>query len=396
MLAMTLAIGGWAEAVENACPVGGISTVPGLAAAIGANSYSNNACDLIIDETIPVTVISLGITARSITISGPVSIINDTSPASEVRLTAAGPGALGFIVINQGIVKAHKLLNLTATGDITVSGSQLIAASIFGPPPSGTGDLRINAGGNLDIQGTSVFGGSILEFVVDGSITFICEGDGNGCQDPLLSSKAVELCGTCPPGDTCPPDPRVPPAVFPCTVNFPTDQDLREVCFPSGDQPDCGGGGKECRFLARNGDIDIHGTTLICTKHISFAADNGNLLGAGATVTSTTDRIAFVIHGTVDLEGATLTAVNDTILIRSTLCPAAPAVCVDLDLSTVTAKNIVVATPGSDGIISLCGATHQDIGADEPTYNGDSTPPYNGTVLDEAPAECAAPLTLIP
>jgi hypothetical protein len=242
--------------------------------------------------------------------------------------------------------------------------------------------LRINAGGNLDIQGTSVFGGSILEFVVDGSITFICVGGGNGCRDPLLSSKAVELCDTTGPGGVGPPDGI---ADFPCTVLFPTAADLTEVCIPSGDQPDCGGGGKECRFLARNGDIDIHGTTLTCIKHISFTADNGNLLGAGANVTSTTDRIAFVINGTVDLEGATLTAVNDTILIRSTLCPAAPAVCVNLDSSTVTANNIVVATPGNDGIISLCGATHDDLpspGPDFPTYNGDNTPLYTTAAPD--------------
>lgn len=386
---LALAIGGWAEAAPvNTCVAGQhiVDTGP-EAADIGANGYSNGACELIIQVTIPVTVTTLALTADKITIDpagGPtpavdVEIINN-AVASEIFLSATTvPG--GDIVINNGILKVHKLLRFNAAEDVIVRDSQLIAATVFGPPPSGLGgDFRITAGGNIDIQTTATHAGAIMEFIADGGITFICAGGGNGCQDPLLSSKAAELCDTVAP-------PGLGLEDFPCSVNFPTAASIRGVCFPVPPGVQCDGGSKEKRFLARNGDIDIHGTTLTSAKHITFTTENGNLLGAGANLTSTDDRIVFKIEGTIDLSGATLNALKD-IRVASTTCPAAPAVCVDLSFSTVTAEDIVVVTPSNSGIIRLCGATHDDLGADFPTYNGDSTPPYNGTVLEDA-VECA-------
>ncbi|MBZ0168808.1 hypothetical protein MELA_01236 [Candidatus Methylomirabilis lanthanidiphila] len=407
ILALMLAIGGRAEAAVTTCDpitIQHIVDTPAEAAAIGANDYNNTNCHLIIQVSIPIppshTVLVL--MADRITIDpagGPtpavdVEIIND-NVSSEIRLTTT-TDVVGHIEITNGVLKAHKLLRFVAKEDVTARDSQLIAATVFGPPPSGLGgDFRIDADGNVDIQGTATHAGAILEWVADGSITFICLGGPTGCQDPLDSSKAVELCGTCPPGSTCPPDPRVPPTVFPCAVNFPTDASLREVCFPGGDAVPCDGGSKEKRFLARSGNINIAGTTLTSAKHITFTANNGNLLGAGANLTSTDDRIAFVIKGTIDLSDATLSSGKD-IFIKSTNCPVPvdpldPSdTCINANGATMTAATrITMATPGNAGVVDVCEATLTD-GSGDPVLNGDTAPPYNdppNRVVDTA-TEC--------
>jgi hypothetical protein len=407
MLALVLAIGGWAEAVPvNTCLDTGntqhIVDTALEAADIGANGYNNPACHLIIQVSITPITDPLSITAQAITVDpagGPtpavdVEIINSAA-SSVTTLSATG----GNIEITNGILKAHKTLRLVATGDIITRLSELVAAADFGPPPTGLGDLIIKANGSVDIQTTAVHGGGILEVRArDGTITFICGGEVNGCRDPLLSSKAVELCGTCPPGDTCPPDPRVAPTIFPCNVTFDTQDELREVCFPVPPGVQCDGGLREKRFEA-NGNIDFTGTTLTSKQHITVTSNNGNFLAAGATITVTNDRLKVDVKGdgtspSVDISDAVINTGTDTTILVGTGGPLPPAICINANGATINASNIVMRCNSCNGVIDVCNANLDDAGADFPTLNCDSTPPYNGTVLDEAPAECAVAATI--
>ncbi len=92
--------------------------------------------------------------------------------------------------------------------------------------------------------------------------------------------------------------------------------------------------------------------------------------------------------GTIDLSRATiLTPKGSTIMVESSrTCPAPPAVCINLREADIDGEDIVIRAKSgvAKGVIDLCGATFNDSGADFPTINGDSTPPYSDpSVLDE-------------
>jgi len=420
MLAMTLAIGGWAEA--TLCPPGGLVSAGNAvdlndAASIGASGFNNTACDLIIDVTIPVTDPTLVITAKSITVDplagGPVEIINNAA-ASISDFTAE----LGNITITEGSIKAHKLLRFTckaATGEFDAEDSELVAALNFANPQAG-GDLLITCGGKVEITGSTVHGGDILEFVSKNQgITLICGPSETGCTDPNLSNQAVALCGTCPPLDTCPPDPLVPPAVFPCDVEFADAAALREVCIPVRGGK-CNGGSKEKRFTAKE-DIDITGSTLTSIDHVTFTSTAGRLLASGANLTSG-DSIVFAIKGdgtspSIDLSNATITTATHTTITAGSECPLAslvyPAnVCINANGALIQASNIIMTADANTGVMDLCGTAVADplqaptkppqpagatvildIGTDFPTFNGISTPPWLSPTVLNGTGECA-------
>jgi hypothetical protein len=412
MLAMTLAIGGWAEAavttcLDNAGTAHIVDNVPaGEAAAIGANGYDNPACDLIIQISIPVTVNPLLIRAHDITIDpagGPtpgvvVEIINNAAN-SVTTLTATETD----LVISEASIKAHKTLKLVCQGttpdcNITSRLSDLIAALDFANPLAG-GDLFITAEGSVDIQTTNTHGGNILEInAKHGSLTLLCgPGEEAGCRDPVLSSKAVELCDTTGPGGVGPPDGI---ADFPCTVNFLTGADLTAVCFRGVPGVKCNGGSKEKRFTAQ-GDIDITGSTITAIDHITFTSRAGRWLAAGATLSG--ESIVAVIKGdgtspSIDLSNATINTTAHTSITAGSGCiapvlPLDPAdTCINANGAKITASNIVMLANAELGVIDVCEATLDDVGADHPTLNGDSTPPYDdppNRVVDTA-AECDA------
>jgi len=395
MLALALAIGGWAEAAPvTTCPPGGLvsagTPLVNDAATIGANGFDKSDCDLFIDVTIPVTVTPLVIRAHDITIGpippgGPVvEIINDVNLDSVTTLTATETD----LVISEASIKAHKTLRLTCQGttpdcDITSRLSDLIAALNFANPTIG-GDLFITAEGSVDIQTTNTHGGNILEITAKkGSLTFLCgPGEEAGCTDPVVSSKAVALCGTCPPGDTCPPDPRVAPTIFPCDVTFPTGADLTAVCFRGVPGVRCNGGAKEKRFTAQ-GDIDITGSTITAIDHVTFTSKDGRWLAAGANLQA--ESIVAVIKGdgtspSIDLSNATINTTAHTSITAGSEC-AAP-ICINADGATINASNIIMSADSNTGVISLCGAFLNDAGADFPTLNGDSTPLYTTALPD--------------
>ncbi len=441
ILVLALAIGGWAEAVpvSTCADAAGtehiVDTVP-EAAAIGTNGYDNNACHLKIQISIPVTVTVLTMTASDISIVGPdpaslsglVEIINNAA-ASETSLIAEHTN----IVISEASIKAHKKLVLQCkgaaplepTGDCNITSdlSELIASLNFGPPPSGgSGDLHIRAIGHVDIQTTSVHGAGRLEITSsNGSLTLLCQAGEGGCKDPLVSSTSVELCGTCPPGDTCPPDPRVPPAVYPCTTTFPAAADLKAVCIKTPGVK-CNGGSVEKRFTAK-GDINITGSEISAIEHMTFDSKAGRLLASGAKLTA--ESLVFQIRGngtspSIDLSNAMLnTSAHITITAYpavgpNTGCPPAPAVCINTNGLVMQASNVVMTANNSNGVIDLCGTAAavsadpptippqaagatliNDLGTDFSTINGDSTPPFSRivagveTILNGA-AECTA------
>lgn len=367
-LVLALAIGGWAEAVPvNTCVAGQhiVDTGP-EAADIGANGYSNGACELIIQVTIPVTVTTLVLTADKITIDpagGPtpavdVEIINN-AVASEIFLSATTvPG--GDIVINNGILKAHKLLHLFAKDDITARESELIGALNFGPPPSGvSGDLFITAENNVDIQTTTVHGAGIGEFLAKaGNLTLICGGGGAGvCRDPLLSSKAAELCDTVAP-------PGLGPEDFPCSVNFPTAASIREVCFPVPPDVQCNGGNKEKGFTGKN--ITVKGR-ITANDHMEFFAKGGRVIAEEADLKA--ESIDIFASGCPDVVGS----------------PDPSETCINANSAKMTADtHITMSAASGAGLIDVCEA---DLNAPIVCLNGDCTKPFDPRVVDTAP-EC--------
>ena len=416
MLAMTLAIGGWAEAETCAslgllpgAGVGRVSSVAGAAAAIGTSGFDDPTCDLIIDVSITPITNPLLIRAHDITIDpagGPtpgvvVAIINDAAN-SVTTLTATETD----LVISEASIKAHKTLKLVCQGttpdcNITSRLSDLIAALDFANPLAG-GDLFITAEGSVDIQTTNTHGGNILEInAKHGSLTLLCgPGEEAGCRDPVLSSKAVELCDTTGPGGVGPPDGI---ADFPCTVNFLTGADLTAVCFRGVPGVKCNGGSKEKRFSAQ-GDIDITGSTITAIDHVTFTSKAGRWLAAGATLSG--ESIVAVIKGdgtspSIDLSNATINTTAHTTITAGSAC-AAP-ICINADGATINASNIIMTADSNTGVISLCGAILTDAGADFPTLNGDSNSPpsvpphdYEPNVLDrDIPAECPGNAALI-
>jgi hypothetical protein len=351
-----------------------------------ANGYSCPFVDLTIRTLqnppgVVITDPTLPIIAKSITITGPdvldpgqkIDLVIDL-PASRINLIAQN----GNIDVSQASIKVHSILKLECNGSvpadctITVDGSDLIASQSF-VPLAGPGDIHIDARGQITITNTNTHGGARLEVQsINGGITFLCGGAGGGCQDPLTSGVAATLC----------------PGGFPCTVNFPTAADLRAVCIQA-DQVTCNGGSVEKRFQAK-GDIDVTGSTITSIEHMSFNSSNGVFKGAGATLTSG-DNIRIDVRGSttglsIDLNGAAITTGRNTI-VRTTRCPAA-GVCIDADDADIEAQNITMEAANSNGLISACDATFNDLGSDFARLNDDGQPSYDKNVLDTV-AECA-------
>jgi hypothetical protein len=409
MLALALAIGGWAEAAENECnnPNPGelrVSVaVSATAANIGLNDYDNPNCHLIIDTNITAAAgnTSLLLRASDITIEGGAQIINN-DPAGEIRLLAQHTD----INITNSQVKAHKLLSIICNGvtppcDLNVSGSELVATFDFLNPGPGSGDLKIVVKGDINIQTSTVHGGARTEMTAAfGGITLLCGPVGGGCQDPLLSSTAAALCDTNPPAGLGPED-------FPCNVVFNTPDDIRAVCFPVS-EGQCDGGSVEKRFTACE-DINITNSTITSVEHMTFETKgvkqdgtlcDGRLLASGATLTSSIDSVVINIVGdgtspSINLEDATITTSTHTRITAGANCiapvlPLDPAdTCINLNSATITASDIIVTADSNTGVIDVCEANLTDAGADSPTLNGDSTPPYdaNPWVVDKA-TEC--------
>jgi hypothetical protein len=99
----------------------------------------------------------------------------------------------------------------------------------------------------------------------------------------------------------------------------------------------------------------------------------------------------------VDISDAVINTGTDTTILVGTGCiapvlPLDPAdTCINANGATINASNIVMRANFGNGVIDVCEANLNDFGADFPTLNGDSTPPYdaNPNVVDTA-AECTA------
>jgi hypothetical protein len=365
-----------------------------------ANGYNCPTVDLTIRtlQNPPAVVITdavLPIIAKSITIDG----TDVLDPGQRIDLVIDLPGSRlsviasnGSINIDNASLKVHDILKLECNGSvpvdctITVDLSDLIASQSFAPL-AGPGDVHIDARGQITITNTNTHGGARLEVQsINGGITFLCGGAGNvGCLDPLTSGVAALLC---PNGFPCP-APGDPP------ITFPTAADLKAVCFPQGDAVICNGGSVEKRFQAK-GDIDVTGSTITSIEHMSFNSSNGVFKGAGAVLTSG-DNIRIDVRGkttelSVNLIGATITTGKNTIVLAD-VCQAAPAVCIDASNSDLEGLEINIEAQHGNGVVRLCGATLNDLGADFPRVNGDANPNdgangYEPNVLDTG-AECA-------
>ncbi len=379
ILALVFSLGGPAGAVLNFAdddcgnPDTTIDT-PAEAARV-ANGYNCAGVDLTIttslNDNAPSDIVdqNLQISAKSLTITGPLEIINDVA-LSSIRLVAEG----GNIKITDAIIKAKDLLRLECKGvlcTIDVDDSELVASFDFSLTGSSTGDLLIIANGPINIKNTTTWGAALLHITSkSGSITWFCPGAG-GCKDPNLSKPDI-ITSQC--GD---------PIVFPCTATFDNSKELKEVCFPG---VTCGGGAKEIGVRAK-GDIDVSGSTIKALDHISFVSTEGQFKGKKSTLTAP-DNLTISVKGPIDISEATITSGNALNITAGSGCPAAPAVCINGRKSDLEGDNITIRANNALGVIDLCEASVDDLGADLPTLNGDSTSPFDPNVLDTA-AECA-------
>jgi hypothetical protein len=352
-----------------------------------ANGYNCPAVALTINTSLPGIVDPvLPITAASITIVGPdvlepskrVEIINDVA-SSDVILIAQ----TGNIDFKEASIKAHHLLKLECKGIVPLCKilgdlSDIIAAANFVTPTAG-GDLKILSRGDTDIRRSTVHGGDRLEMnSAQGSLTLLCEPGTGGCRDPQTVPGLIAA--LCPSG-------------FPCTPTFASPDEITAVCIQA-PGVHCNGGAVEKRFTARF-DIDITGSRIDSIEHMTFETTNGSIKASGAQLTSTTDNIRLVTkQGTIDLSKAViLTPGGTTVIQNNPNCPAPPAVCINLREADVEGSNIVINAKSGvlNGVVDLCGAMLNDTGADFPTINGDSSPPYSDpSVMDEA-GECPVP-----
>ncbi|WP_337286646.1 hypothetical protein [Candidatus Methylomirabilis sp.] len=402
ILVLALAIGGWAEAapVQTCLDTGNtehiVDTAP-EAAAVGAGGYFNTDCHLIIKTSLTgVVATKLLLYAGSITIMGPdvlappnpVSVDNET-PNSELEIAAKK----GNITIFEASIKARTKVVVrcqTSNCMIDVDDSELIASitktTAFAPPF--VGDLFLLAQGDIDSQTSTLFG--LNKFVIisyHGNVTVSCPGGSvSGCQDPVVSSRAVELCGTCPLGAVCPPDPRGLPLVFPCTVTFATQDDISDVCFKDRPGVTCGGGGSEGRIQARK-KIDLHGSTIKVISHLTIQSTGG--CPAPLPLNPAPDPTPNPTTVCINLEGALLVA-DDLVILANSSAGANSGV---IDLCGAEAANAALA-PNKPP--QAAGATVLEDTGGVSTINGDTAPPWSRIVggvetIFNGDAECAAP-----
>ena len=390
ILALLFSLGGTAGATNFADDDCGNpdSTIDTAAEAVRvANGYDCPGVDLVIktnlNDNAPSDIVDhvLSITAKSIKIEGPgVEIIND-NPASEVRMIAAN----GDIIIKDATIKARDNLVIRcdnpAACKVDIDDSEIIA-SLNLDTVSGGGTLRITGQGDVTIDNTTTYAGDILHIVsTKGMVRWFCPVTGGGCKDPNVSNRAVELCGV-PPG--------TPPAVFPCTVTFLLAKDLKDVCFP-GVSVTCGGANKEMGIDAKL-DVDIRGSTINALSHLNITSFTGSILagpvGGSKTDLTVATGMNMTAKKTIELMEATID-VGTSLNVKAD-CAGVPVgvCCINAVKSDIEAKDIRMTANNGAGLICLCEATLNDIGADLPTLNGDSTAPF-GPNVDEDAVECA-------
>jgi hypothetical protein len=398
-VALIVSIAGWTEAapVNTCADSAGTEHIVDTAleaSAIGANGYSNGACKLIINTSItPITINPLIIEAGAIEIKGPdvlvagqrVEIIHPVG-GGVIRIRTSGTGNID---IEEATIKATNLVRIscpTFPCAITIKLSELIASSTlaFGGPG---GRLEVNGQGPVDVQTTTVWGGEFVNIVSGKStVTFICRPGEGGCKDPTTSGVLSQLLHQGGPA-TCADQFA---ASQPCTVTFPTAADVKAVCIQApGVQ--CGGASGEFHIIAEL-DIHIEGSQIDALHTFRIISNNGRLFAANAQLTATTFTIGIKGDGTspsIDFSNASLIASENVRITAGSNCPAAPAICILLDGATVEGQEINIQADNTNGVVSLCGATLDDFGSDDPSVNGDSTHPfYTVNALDDA-GECA-------
>lgn len=354
--------------------------------------YNNTACILIIPAGTTVTpdLQNWAADAMKIHINGtagsPVSIIN-TAVNSKLTFDADN----GDIRIAFATIKARSAVNFFCSGTDTdplplhdcrldIDDSTVIAAKsldvfkVPGDPNSGfstDGNLTISTVGEIDIQRSTIWGGSGIHFKSQkGGITFFCPGGGSAgvCTDPLLGNPPVvnQLCGT--------------PPVFPCTVVFNDAVAVHNVCFPQGAQGViCGGGNTEARFAAFL-DIDISGSTFTFLNHVTFSSVAGGLKAGkknGLPSKITSDSNLFVsVNTTIDVTDAIWDVGGSLKLTADCNPPLLPGgVCIDAKRANMEAHgNMVFTADNGNGLIDLCGGTFDKDGSAFPQFNGGNSP----------------------
>jgi hypothetical protein len=324
------------------CPAPG-SFTPSVAQAadIGATGFNCPAVDLIINKDItPITLQTLKIEAKTITISGPAKIVN-TVAGSDIFLTAAGGG----ISITQGEIRAADLIIIeckVANCPITIQNS--IVRAPINPLDAG-GDVRAIAHGNVVITGSTFFGGNkVGVFSAAGSVTWICDPGTGACLDPVTSGTALALCGP-DPGD--PTKPKVP-----CPITFNTLAQITAFCIEP-QNVECGGGSSECQV---NAFLDVHmeNSTVTCNSHFAIISKSQSIFAANAVLTAK-DALFLQAFKGVFAPGADLHSLTGTVTVETKGGITAPNLCIDVQNADITKPRSF--QPGAGCTVNSTGLT---------------------------------------
>jgi len=397
MLGLAFGASSGVEAASSKCPdTGGtqyIVDTPADATDIAAG-YNNPTCELIIKISVTPAITSVQFVAKKISVLGdgvtPLDIINSLTSGDILF------DSILDIHVQNANIRAKDDLKLDCSGiaplcKILVEDSSLIASNSLSPFINGnpalgfdpTGELRLVAKGNIDLERSNIYGGSGLHMTsTQGGITWFCPGGGAaGCKDPLGPPFVVD--------QLCPKSAQKPTG-FPCTVTFNTPADLHAVCFPGTAGTICGGGATETRISAFL-DVDISGSTIVFLDHVTITSVTGGLKagekgGAPSNLTGL-DNITVSVKTTIDVTHAIWDFEGNIILETGSGC-IAPATCIDAKFADFNAKNAMTFTANNKlGIIDLCAGRFVKQGG-FPKMNGGLSPPYNNNVLDTA-LECA-------
>jgi len=407
-LAIVLAATTGAEAVLPCPAPGNALTINAANAADAAAGYSCNSTNLTITASIVPSVTSFSITAASITVTGSaaqkVEIINNLS-GSSVFLTSVAGG----ITLNFASIKAHSNLFLVCTSPACViksDNSEIIAATSFITPVDG-GNVGIYGKGPIDIHTTLTHGGDTLHIESsESSVTWICgAGTGGVCTDPS-TSKLPPQCW------------NAAGQFVPCTVNFTTETELHNVCFPGTPGVACNGGHKEKGVFAFT-FIDITNSAISSADHMTFTAKTQEIRMEGANITGD-DTLYFFAGTFIKAKNAVVNALSSVTFYAQTCVGAAPR-CIDAEGAKITSVGTQGWTAANyNGLIYLCKGTFiEDNGTPAanalggtyagtfangytpqtgtfPTFNLNGKPPYDPSVIwapDAADPSKCTPLT---
>jgi hypothetical protein len=352
-----------------------------------ADGYICGAVTLEIRTSLNVTDHTLEIVAKEILIE-PLAPADPADPAQRVQVINNDTDGLirirsmaGNVVFNGATVKAKGELRIGCAGSscrVQADQSDLIAAANFNPPGGG-GNLLIFAA-IVDIETTNTHGGDLFEITASGGgIKLICKTGDQTCKDPTTGTPPDILLAQCE-------DPANPgQLLFPCFPTFNTAAELKSVCIGSGTVT-CNGGHKEKRFTA-TGDIDITNSKITSVDHITFTSNGGKILADGAVI-ETGDTLKIFGKNGVTMKGATFTAGATLNVSGGTGCPV-NSLCIDATDANVQGAQMNWFARGGSARIRLCGGTFIVPGVKVPAFNGDGTPPYGASVLEDA-AECGA------